>query len=177
MPVWNRLTKSTICDAIRKWKDLESLTMPSLSDPTYVLEEISKNCNNFRELKIMGPFYLLLADSLVEFLPRLKILSLRCAVLWKDALLCILEGLKNLKVLNISHCLLIESWELNEPMVTADLNDESILKAASGLREFLTCTKESCPLCKRVVEDEGYMRWYKYEEGLWKQDEVSSLSL
>ncbi|CBI31784.3 unnamed protein product, partial [Vitis vinifera] len=182
LPAWNRIKKSGICKAIRMWKDLESLTMPSIENPPYLMEEISKNCNNFRELKIMGPCHVFFANTLVAFLPRLKILSLRCSVLLKEALLSILEGLKHLEVLNISHCLLIDSQRMNAqplpPMkrVMKEL-DESILKAASRLREFLTCMNDSCTMCERTINDEGLMRWYKYEEGLWKTDEATSLAL
>lgn len=182
MPAWNRIKKSGICKAIRLWKDLESLTMPSIDNPPYLMEEIANNCNNFRELKIMGPCHVYFANTIVAFLPSLKILSLRCTVLHKEALLSILEGLKQLEVLNISHCLLIDSQRTyGQPVplmqrVMKEL-DESILKAASRLREFLTCMNDSCTLCRRAITDEGLMRWYKYEEGLWKTDEVTSLAL
>lgn len=177
MPAWNRIKKTGICRAIRMWEDLESLTMPSIASPPYLMEEISRNCKNFSELKIMGPCDISFASTLVDFLPTLKVLSLRCSTILKDALVIILDGLPNLEVLNISHCLLIEVPPPPAPKKVLKEIDVSILEKASRLREFLTCMDNSCVMCQRARSDEGLMRWYKYEEGLWKTDEVRSLAL
>ncbi|XP_068315940.1 F-box/LRR-repeat protein At3g48880-like isoform X2 [Pyrus communis] len=176
MPAWNRIKKTGICKAIRCWKELESLTMPSIANPPYLLEEIKRNCKNFSELKIMGPCDIFFASTLVEHLPKLKVLSLRCSTLLKDVLIMILDRLEHLEVLNISHCLLIET---PPPPATRRLVrqlDPLILEKASRLQRFLTCMQDSCVMCQRTKNDEGIMRWYKYEEGLWKEDEVSSLA-
>ncbi|XP_031107097.1 F-box/LRR-repeat protein At3g48880 [Ipomoea triloba] len=176
MPAWNKIKKTGICRAIRMWKNLESLTMPSIANPPYLLEEISKSCKNFAELKIMGPCDIAFASSIAAFLPDLKVLSLRCSVLYKGALLIILEGLTKLEVLNISHCLL---FELPPPAPRKVVNelDESIRERASRLRKFLTCMSDKCTMCQRTRNDEGLIRWYKYEEDLWKEDEVRSLAI
>ncbi|KAK9181751.1 hypothetical protein WN944_024890 [Citrus x changshan-huyou] len=177
MPAWNRIKKTGICKAIRMWRDLESLTMPSIANPPYLMEEIAQNCRNFRELKIMGPFDLLFASTLNMHLPKLKVLSLRCTTLNRDALILILDGLQNLEVLNISHCLLIDVPLAPAPKKIIKKLDRIILQKAARLRKFLTCMEDSCIMCQRTKNDEGIMRWYKYEEGLWKDDEVSSLAL
>ncbi|XVE64208.1 hypothetical protein DITRI_Ditri07aG0083100 [Diplodiscus trichospermus] len=177
MPAWNRIKKTGICKAIRIWRDLESLTMPSIANPPYLMEEIANNCKNFSELKVMGPFDNFFAATIINYLPKIKVLSLRCSMLVKDALISILDDLQNLEVLNISHCLLIEIPPLPAPRKIMGELDQSILEKASRLRKFVTCMKDSCIMCQRTRNDEGLMRWYKYEEGLWKADEVSSLSL
>ncbi|KAM3730111.1 hypothetical protein ACB098_12G062700 [Castanea mollissima] len=177
LPAWNRIKKTGICKAIRAWKDLESLTMPGIANPPYLMEEISKNCKNFRELKIMGPCDKFFASTLATFLPTLKVLSLRCSMLYKEALIIILDSLPHLEVLNISHCLLIEVLPPPGPKKVVSEIDQSIIEKASRLREFLTCMNDSCTMCQRTKIDEGLMRWYRYEEGLWKADEVSSLAL
>ncbi|MCD9646911.1 hypothetical protein HAX54_037162 [Datura stramonium] len=178
MPAWNRIKMTGICRAIRMWKDLESLTMPTIEDPQYVLMEIARSCKNFAELKIMGPCDVLFASRLVGFLPNLKVLSVRCTVLPKPALVIILEGLKKLQVLNISHCVITEDLPPPPPAPLENLAelDESILKKASRLCKFLTCMSDSCIMCQRTLKDEGVMRWYKYDED-WKVDEVSSLAI
>ncbi|KAK4571676.1 hypothetical protein RGQ29_030191 [Quercus rubra] len=142
LPAWNRIKKTGICKAIRAWKDLESLTMPGIANPPYLMEEISKNCKNFRELKIMGPCDKFFASTLATYLPTLKVLSLRCSMLYKEALIIVLDSLPHLEVLNISHCLLIEVLPPPGPKKV------------------------------RTKIDEGLMRWYRYEEGLWKADEM-----
>ncbi|XP_031265058.1 F-box/LRR-repeat protein At3g48880-like [Pistacia vera] len=179
MPAWNRIKKDVICKAIRTWRSLKSLTMPSIVNPPYLIKEIAVNCKNFNELKIMGPFDVLFASMIVRFLPNLKVLSLRCSSIVKDALLLILDDLPNLKVLNISHSLLIEGPLLSPVMLEKIIKkpDKIILEKAARLREFLTCIEHSCIMCQCTRSDEGFMRWYKYEEGLSKMDEARSLAL
>lgn len=177
LPAWNRIKKTGICKAISMWKDLESLTMPSIANPPYFMEEISKHCKKFSELKIMGPCDVFLVQTLIRCVPNLKVLSLRCSILYKDALLLILDGLNNLEVLNISHSLIVEGPPPPAPRKVMEELDESILEKGLRLREFFTCMNDSCIMCRRMKEDEGLIRWYKYEEGLWKEDEVSSLAI
>lgn len=159
------------------WQDLESLTMPSIANPPYIMEEIAKNCPRFSALKIMGPCDVYFASTLVNYLPNLKVLSLRCSMLQKDALLIILEGLQHLEVLNICHCLLVDVPPPPQQKQVLRELDESILEKAARIRQFLTCMDDSCVMCQRTKTDEGLLRWYKYEEGLWKVDEARSLDL
>ncbi|KAF7813274.1 F-box/LRR-repeat protein [Senna tora] len=177
LPAWNRIKKTGMCKAIRGWKDLESLTMPSIAHPSYLLEEIATNCQNFSELKIMGPCDINFASSLAMFLPKLRVLSLRCSTLYKDALILILDNLPNLEVLNISHCILMETLPPPQYKRMVREIDQCIRQKASRLREFFVCMQDSCIMCQRTRTDEGLVRWYKYEEGLWKTDEIRSLSL
>ncbi|KAE8726987.1 F-box/LRR-repeat protein [Hibiscus syriacus] len=176
MPAWNRVTRTGICKAIRIWKDLESLTMPSIANPGYIMEEIANNCKNFSELKVMGPLDYSFAATIIMYLPKIRVLSLRCSMLLKDTLISILDGLRNLEVLNISHCLVIEIPPHPSPRRAMRELDQSIVDKASRLHEFVTCMKDSCIMCRCTRNDEGLMRWYRYEEGLWKADEVSSFS-
>lgn len=177
MPAWNRMTKTGISQAIRKWKDLESMTMPSIAHPPYVMEEISRNCRNFYSLKIMGTFDVHFASTISSCLPKLRILSLRCSILTKEALLFILDSMDHLEVLNISHCMLLESLSpAGRKKIIREL-DQHILGKASRLHEFYHCISPSCITCQRMVRDEGLMRWYRYEEWFWREDEVSSLAL
>ncbi|KAL6581529.1 hypothetical protein OROMI_007452 [Orobanche minor] len=175
MPAWNRIKKTGICRAVRIWKDLESLTMPSISNPPYLIEEISNSCNKFAELKIMGPCDMLFASTLATYLPNLKVLSLRCSMLFKDALTIILDNLKGLEVLNISHCLVIEVSPHPAPRRVLSELDSSTRDKASRLKTFLTCMSNACIMCQRTRNDEGLIRWYKYEEDFWRVDEVGSL--
>ncbi|KAH0781108.1 hypothetical protein KY290_000706 [Solanum tuberosum] len=87
-----------------------------------------------------------------------------------------MEGLKKLKVLNISHCIITEYLPPPAPMKILTELDESILKKVSTLDKFLTCMSDSCIMYQRTRNDEGFMRWYKYAD-LWKVDEVKSLAI
>lgn len=153
--------------------------MPSIANPPYLLAEIAKNCKNFKELKIMGPFEIFFANTLITYLPNLKTLSLRCSAIKREALIKILDGLPDLEVLNISHSYLVEYsvWQPQQKVIVREL-DKTILEKASRLKRFLTCMEhQTCVMCQRTENDEGIVRWYKYEEGEWKVDEVSSLHL
>ncbi|KAH8492435.1 hypothetical protein H0E87_021844 [Populus deltoides] len=176
LPAWNRV-ETVMIKAIDLWKDLESLTMPSIVNSPRLVQAIATNCRNFRELKIMGPFDIYFASSLATYLPTLKVLSLRCSKLYKDTLIFILDNLRCLDVLNISHCLLIQIPPPPAPGRIVRRLDKTILEKASRLRKFLTCMRDTCIMCQRTRNDEGLMRWYKYEKGLWKEDEVRSLAL
>lgn len=151
--------------------------MPSIANPPYLLEEIAAHCKNFSELKIMGPCDIFFASTLAAFVPKLKVLSLRCSTLYKEALILILDSLQHLEVLNISHCILIEGLPPPQYKRYMDEIDPVIREKASRLREFITCMHDSCITCQRTRNDEGILRWYKYEERFWKEDEVASLAL
>ncbi|GKB41785.1 F-box/LRR-repeat protein, partial [Tanacetum coccineum] len=173
LPAWDRITRPALYKAISMWKDLESLTMPSISDPFYIMDEISKNCKNFSQLKIMGRFGMSYARALAICLPNLKVLSLRCTMLLRDALIKVLDGLKHLKVLNISHCILVEILQPSAPKKVFEELDEEIIRKARHIRQFITCMNDVCVMCKRTRLDKGLLRWFNYEEGIWKEDEVS----
>ncbi|PNT02066.1 hypothetical protein POPTR_015G139700v4 [Populus trichocarpa] len=176
LPAWNRV-ETVMIKAIELWKDLESLTMPSIVNSPRLVQAIATNCRKFSELKIMGPFDIYFASSLVTYLPTLKVLSLRCSMLYKDTLIFVLDNLCCLEVLNISHCLLIEVPPPPAPRRIVRQLDKTILEKASHLHDFLACMSDTCIMCQKTRNDEGLMRWYKYDEGLWKEDEVSSLAL
>ncbi|WOL10129.1 hypothetical protein Cni_G18883 [Canna indica] len=177
MPAWNRITKVGICHAIQRWENLESLTMPSIAHPPYIMEEISRSCKNFSQLKVMGTFDVHFASAIAMNLPKLKVLSLRCSIITKEALLFILDHMNNLEVLNVSHCLLLEALTTSGRKQVRSGIDQTILHKASRMREFLHCQSSLCIACKRMVDDEGLMRWYKYEDWFWRRDEVNSLDL
>uniref|UniRef100_M1C834 F-box/LRR-repeat protein n=1 Tax=Solanum tuberosum TaxID=4113 RepID=M1C834_SOLTU len=150
--------------------------MPSLEEPTYVIEKIGTSCKRIFELKIMTPCDILFASALVSFLPNLKVLSVRCTELSKHALVILLDGLKKLKVLNISHCIITEYLSPPAPMKILTELDECIIKKVHRLDIFLTYMSDSCIMCQRTRNDEGFVRWNKYAD-LWKVDEVKSLEI
>lgn len=177
MPAWNRITKSGICHAVRIWEELESLTMPSIAHPSYIMEEISRSCKNFSQLKVMGTFDVSFASAIATNLPNLRVLSIRCSILTREALLFILDCMDHLEVLNMSHCLLLESLSSTGKKKVFRELDGNIRDKTARLREFFHCQSSSCITCDRMNRDEGLMRWYKYEDWFWREDEVCSLAL
>ena len=151
--------------------------MPTILNPPYIMKEISKSCKNFNQLKIMGSFDIDFAVSIHANLPRLKVLSVRCSRLSKEALVFVLERMENLEILNISHCLIVEGQISSSKRIVREM-EVTILAMASRLREFIYCLDPLlCMSCMRMSEDEGLMRWYKYEDWFWRMDEVKSLNL
>lgn len=152
--------------------------MPWIAHPPYIMEEISRNCKNFTQLKVMGSFDMNFALAIAANIPKLKVLSVRCSMLMKEALLYILDVMEDLEVLNISHCFLLEGRSTTFPgsRMVKEL-EESILCKTSRLREFLYCQSSSCITCQRMILDEGLMRWWKYEDWFWRLDEVNCLAL
>ena len=150
--------------------------MPSIANPPYLMEAISQHCKNFSELKILGPCDMLFVQTLIRCVPNLKVLSIRCSILNIEALQLILNDLKNLEVLNISHCFIVEVLPPPATRRVIEKLDSTIMEKGKRLREFYTCLDDSCVMCQRSKADEGLMRWYKYD-GLWKEDEVKSLAV
>ncbi|WMV19148.1 hypothetical protein MTR67_012533 [Solanum verrucosum] len=140
------------------------------------LRKLPRVVKKFLSARLLGPCDMLFAFTLVSFLPNLKVLSVRCTSLSKPALVIFLEELKKLKVLNISHCIITENPP-PAPMNILTKLDESILEKTSRLDKFLTCMSDSCIMCLGTLNDEGLMWWYKYEEDIWKVDEVRSLAI
>ncbi|PRQ60067.1 putative leucine-rich repeat domain, L domain-containing protein [Rosa chinensis] len=119
--------------------------------------------------------------SILVALPKLRVLSLRCSNVLQEHLIAILDSLHDLEILNISHCLLMETLPPlpDRPPRRRVLTqiDPLILDKASRLKKFITCMRFfSCIMCQRARKDKGYMRWYRNEPGLWKEDEVNSLA-
>jgi hypothetical protein len=150
--------------------------MPTIGHPPYIMEEIGRSCKNFTELKVMGSFDHQFASAILQFLPKLKVLSLRCSKVTMDALQSLLHSMEYLEVLNISHSLLLAIAANGRKQVVHEL-DGQILERASRLREFHYCQSRTCIACQRMVVDEGIMRWYRYEDWFWRRDEVRSLDL
>ncbi|XP_010454661.1 PREDICTED: F-box/LRR-repeat protein At3g48880-like [Camelina sativa] len=178
LPAMTRISKTGMQNALGFCENLESLTIPSLHDSQFLFSSIVKKLT-FRELKVMGHIHAAFAEKLVEHLPNLKVLSLRCNAIYRDALLIILDGLESLEVLNISHSYLVVKQEHPEKkkLIVREL-DQTIMEKASKLKRFVTCMEYmTCVMCKRTEKDGGRVRWNRYEEGLWKTDEVSSLHL
>ena len=89
------------------WTELESLIAPCVYAPSSMMRAIGCYCKNFTELKLMCPFDYDFAKAIILHTPQLKVLSLHCIVVFKEALIYSLQNLKHLEVLNLSHCLMV----------------------------------------------------------------------
>ncbi|PON84597.1 F-box domain containing protein [Trema orientale] len=176
LPARNRLDIEALEDAIMDWKDLESLSIPCVYAPCVMMKAIGASCKNFTELKIMCPFDIDFAHAIVVQTPQLKVLSLRCTLVFKDALLFLLLNLQHLEVLNLTHCLMVSHNREAGCLVLYREIEEEIIKNASNLKTFLSC-KKACPLCKIPTNGEDFLKWYDYDERNWRMEEIPSLAI
>lgn len=159
------------------WTKLVSLTVPCVYAPCSMMRAIGTYCKNFSELKIMCPLDYDFAHAIVVNTPQLKVLSLRCTVVFKEALILLLEGLQHLEVLNLSHSLMVtDIGEVGFILVYRDI-DSKVTEKASHLKMFLTCQKTTCPMCKFAIDQEEILKWYDYDEVNWRIDEVPSFAV
>ncbi|XP_015896212.1 F-box/LRR-repeat protein At3g48880 [Ziziphus jujuba] len=177
LPAWNQLNVDAFEEAVKHWKALETLTVPCVYSPVNILRAIGTHCKNFSRLKIMCPFDLEFANAIITYIPKLKVLSLRCAMVYKDALSCIMNALHHLEVLNLNHCLLVDDAQYEGFVVVYREHEQEIIEKGSRFKTFLFCNQATCAMCQHTFDDEGILRWYEYDEILWRTDEVSSLAL
>ncbi|XP_021823182.1 uncharacterized protein LOC110764503 [Prunus avium] len=90
---------------IAKWKHLEELSVGSSLDLKKTLSEISIHCKKFWRLHVANA-YIGNAEALaiVKLVPDIKHLSLRRADIGRDNIVMLLQGCKELVVLNFSDC-------------------------------------------------------------------------
>ncbi|KAM7485795.1 hypothetical protein LguiA_001804 [Lonicera macranthoides] len=103
---YNRQRKlNTVKDLIRKWKNLESLTLKSGSEMTDILEQIGIHCKNFVCLSIKGiVIYKCEALAIVTHLPNIKSLSIRQCYIEGADLATILKDCNRLCCFDTRNC-------------------------------------------------------------------------
>ncbi|XP_004300769.1 PREDICTED: F-box/LRR-repeat protein At3g48880-like [Fragaria vesca subsp. vesca] len=161
--------------ALKNWPELESLTIPC-NFPVEIMEVIGKHCKKFSAMKLMCNFYENHAEAVAAYLPNLKVLSLRCAD--KGAVLHILKEMKHLQVLNLSHSYIVNhSPTLDRRMVVLRELDLQVTEPASRLERFIYCrSRLYCNTCRLQLSLNRVLIRCRYEERVWRMDEVSSLA-
>lgn len=176
LPVRNNdISVNEFEEAAKNWPNLESLTIPC-SFPVKFMKAIGKHCKNLYELKIMRRFDTDCAETILAYAPNLKVLSLRCNMVHREAMLRLLKEMKHLQVLNISHCLILDHSSNPGFMSVLSKLDKVILEEASRLEKFMFCKKDSCHICQLQISTNGILFWSRYDEGIWLTDEVSTLA-
>ena len=163
--------------ALKNLPELESLTIP-YHFPAQIMEVIGKHCNKLSEMKLMCTFHEDYAEAVAAYIPNLKVLSLRCSEVSRGALLHILKEMKHLLVLNVSHSYIVDRYPTpDRRIVVLRELDQQVLEAASRLERFIYCrSRLYCNTCRLQLSLNGVLMWCRYEEGVWRKDEVSSLA-
>ncbi|KAK6914299.1 hypothetical protein RJ641_021620 [Dillenia turbinata] len=91
---------------IRKWKKLEILSLHSLPDMGNIFSQINRHCKRFIGLSIEHGVFIGSDEvsAIVNFLPNIKHLSIRGAIISRENLLRILKGCKELVLLDATDC-------------------------------------------------------------------------
>ncbi|GMN32238.1 hypothetical protein TIFTF001_003574 [Ficus carica] len=180
LPAWNQIDMEAFEEAVKYWKDLHSLTIPYIYRSENILSSLGTHCKNFSEMKILSPFHLDFAKAIIAHVPNLKVLSLQCVVVYKDAVLHLLTNMKHLEVLNLTHSVVADFNPQHGPeqnLFFQRVNGE-ISERAVHLKKFILCTDELCPKCsENTLADHSLIRWYEFGEEHWRQDEVPSLAV
>ncbi|KAJ7952346.1 F-box/LRR-repeat protein [Quillaja saponaria] len=179
LPARNYISKTGFQQAFQRWSTLESLTVPCVICPYYMVEAIGKSCRNFYQLKVLCPFDMEFAEALIKHIPKLKILSLRCSLVYTEAINRILKSLEHLEVLNLSHSIFVGEPDQGAEtrMQTQKDCDIAALLDVSRLKRVITCKREACLLCKHKLDDFHVGGWCcKFQEAIWREDEVTSLA-
>ncbi|XP_062026341.1 F-box/LRR-repeat protein At3g48880-like [Rosa rugosa] len=162
-------------EAANNWPLLESLTIPG-SFSIELMKAIGKHCKNLSELKMMHRFDMNCAENILAYAPSLKVISLRCNRVHRDAILFLLKELRQLEVMNITHCLILDHFPKPGFWSVLPELDEFVLQEASRLKKFLFCQMRSCNVCHFQINSNGLLFWTQNNEAIWIMDEVSTLA-
>ncbi|XP_058073082.1 F-box/LRR-repeat protein At3g48880-like [Magnolia sinica] len=113
-----------IAQFMPKWKDLEHLNMyVNPRSFNQIIKQIGFHCKNFVGLKTKGPISRQEASAIATWLPKIKYLILNYSYLFKESLMMILEGCRELEELDVTDCRGLDV-------------DDDILKLASHIKTF-----------------------------------------
>ncbi|PKA66007.1 F-box/LRR-repeat protein [Apostasia shenzhenica] len=136
-------------ELMRKWKELQilELTWKQFSFPE-IMEAIKTNCPNFVGLHLCGFFTAAEAHAIARCAPKLKILVVSASFLRREDLMVILDGCRELEVVDVSGC-----------GGFAAANDREILNKAAGIKRF------ECGGCVEEEDNISYVHnYYDYED-------------
>lgn len=97
--------------------------------------------------------------------------------IYKEVLDLILENLDKLEVFNISHCLIITYPRGVRDWTFFPQLDDQLLERATRLKRFMVCTQRSCAILSDAVRHyQGLTKWFNYDEGFWKEGELTGFT-
>ncbi|KAL6528787.1 hypothetical protein OROMI_028963 [Orobanche minor] len=138
-------TFAFILPAMRYWKKLKKVQCPSI-----LISLCRRNFTEVETLRLFGPVDDDVAAVIRDRCPRLKRLRLDYCALSVNALSTILDGHKDLKLLDTRHSYLVP--DCREVLNTwwsrsIEWNEEEIRHKAAGVKVHLKCTRELCSVC------------------------------
>lgn len=103
---WCYKTKNSFRFVFSQWKNHKTLIIAHDNFYTgkFEFQTVGENCSNLTNFKYLGYLEEDNADEIVRYLKSLKSLSLRSSSVKIRGVLSLIKGLKNLMILNLSHC-------------------------------------------------------------------------
>ncbi|KAL1204049.1 putative F-box protein [Cardamine amara subsp. amara] len=179
LPMWSSLSENSFRFAFSQWKNLRTLVIVKnpLNTGTLELQAVGENCTNLTNLKFVGLLDEHLADQIVLHLQVLKRLSLRCSFLYEQGLSRLVNGLKNLEILNLSHSLVVSLFpHLHFRMVNKI--EDTLSMVSQKIHKLITCPRFfDCGICADWLHS-AWSCWKicKYFELFWQKDEIEEFN-
>ncbi|KAL1211452.1 putative F-box protein [Cardamine amara subsp. amara] len=115
LPMWTTLNLNSIQSAFSKWKNLQTLILGAFKSQgdtlSLELQAIGDNCRDLTNMKFLSVLKEDLPNIIVCNFPSLERLSFRCCT---EASTTLINGLPNLKILNLSHCIFMKPSGIGE---------------------------------------------------------------
>ncbi|KAK7256685.1 hypothetical protein RIF29_30141 [Crotalaria pallida] len=175
LPYNGHVSKLGIDLAMMSWTYLESITITSITGQQHIFSAIGRHCKYISEIKFTCNFEEYHADALITNTPRLKIISIRTKSVNVNALIRILQFLKDLEVINICHSII---WDkpAGSHLDLYNIRDLEKVLDISLLRKLLFCQSNRCRYCKNISNNNGSKGLYGVLEDIWCQDDILPLA-
>ncbi|XP_020879532.1 putative F-box protein At4g11580 [Arabidopsis lyrata subsp. lyrata] len=168
LPIWCYQTEKSLRFAFSQWKNLKTLIIAHEHSFTGIFDfkAVGESCSNLTNLKYLGHLEEYKTREIVPYLQSLKRLSLRCSLVSYEAVYCLIIGLQNLTMLNVSHC-----KNSYFHAITRSRDDFVITTATQKLENFILCPQD-CRICK----DHQCCYSWSYHAEDWRNDEIKELA-
>ncbi|CAA7018283.1 unnamed protein product [Microthlaspi erraticum] len=171
LPRWCFQSKKSYQFAFSQWRNLKTLIIAHDNlTGNFVFQEVGMNCNNLTNLKYFGDLRKNTAKLIVSYLQSLRRLSLQCSFVRNDEVLLLITGLKNLRILNFSHCKELGGERIpnQEEITIGNLKQAAIQNYVI----LLLCPKDNCRVCKAQPK---FCMFWSYGSKIWRNDEIKEL--
>ncbi|RID81256.1 hypothetical protein BRARA_A03852 [Brassica rapa] len=155
LPIQETQNLNSLASSFSKWKNLKTLIIAKFAnsdDLNHEFKTIAKNCRNLTTIKLAYRLDHALANIILGKLPNLERLSLRCTSVSIKAVKLLIIGLKNLKSLNLSHCLFTKPYfsiDVKSAIIGMSRTDELVQLGTQKLENFKVCFWD-CTICLDV---------------------------
>ncbi|XP_010434731.1 PREDICTED: putative F-box protein At4g11580 [Camelina sativa] len=167
LPIWSYQTENSLRFAFSQWKNLKTLIIAHEHTFTGIFrfQAVGESCSNLTNLKYLGYLAEYNTSQMVRYLQSLKRLSLRCSLVSMEVVNKLITGLRNLTILNVSHC------KNSFSFLPIEKSTENFVIAAATqkLEKFISCPQD-CMICK-----DGCRYSWSYLAEDWRNDEIKEL--